>query len=1761
MVLRVDKENQNKRGPLSAVVRKPENVQFMQEIEALLGLDSEFPEDYVCDLLQFIWIYFAYASRHGVATDLDKIWFDKISDVQRRLIKKLNKKRIILENKVTFIDPNASIQKINSTRYPIPAFFMQEAPCFDLILKSESFFDKTPVFDAIKYIFFKALIIHKGRSGLEDVASRLRLSLANPCPLHIEIIQQVSEEYGFRNFRKLSGFLDDLSVDHCYRESAIFEDVVMLAKFVRYDHYVSSTEGSLEARKPFDLSGSLTQIDASLTPPAEGKEYDKPIQNRSWEARYQRITSNRYTRLTPVERHRVVHVLAELLESQENSEVDGAATVVLMYLTGMLLGDLLAARVGDHGDFSADGTYRRFLQRPMNAYEPPAEFISLFEEYQDRIELQLPNIILPWMRERLGHRHETLLECMGGDEARVRKSVELIMERIRDSDRFQRIRVERISAALAIELAIKYQDPTVIFYLSGRPNYIAPVLSYYVVHSVDELASRYSKTIQELLELPSHCSEISRATAKLSGYFPTTETISRLRDGLSEQFRLVLARKDDIITRHNAFTSYCLGLLLLVTGHRPVQDPFPSISHFDLARGLLLICDKVSDQSRAWRVVALPEMAVSQMRVYLDYLPKLAAHLRQQYPGSSLPQRIVRMAQGEAGMLPLFFLLNAKDLNKHVSITESELSTQWSAYWQIPVNFLRHIMATRLLSATNRADYVQLQLGHMTGPDHPLGLTATESVFKTLGMIGFRLDIILRELGWGVLEHRMRMPSSGAVRSRSDNLQPNRFGPAVRRAVWELKQARAGDLIKELIAEQPQRAGKILQAELETLLRRVETEAEKQDYGVDRCRRLLDRYVRRQRGGKELLRQVGYARQVEVEPSPFTEETLENYRALTVLRGTFLGYLDQQGRQGSLPTEEERLVEILCSAALFGGIANLDRLKFLGPALGMSTYRFGGRLFVDIPLSDDKKTAVAVSRWFPDPLSSSLIEGYFKVRRLKHAPILASERAMQKLLSLIGGPGEKPLERLAEMSKAGLILEAPGYVAAAASGDITGVSLPLSAWVRVESGQALQSKIEPDGIHQDHGWSPDLRESATSWSIDECGSFLRLLKRIIARGKNGPRTASKGVSLQQKKRLIELLENAVDASPTWPVLPKLLAGWAVHLCRNGTSYKSSLAYSTIEKYLLLVANRLCPATAKLVGSFDFDEDDFEQLYLSVVASEPKKIRPELARLLYAFHSYIVDSYLVEDLDWSEIMATAGGSGPISYADANYITSSEYHRASQAVLQDASLSDYQRWQRAGLLMWGYRFGLRFGEAFRLQYRDIQRDGDELCLWVRNTLHGEVKTNASRRVVYLLEELSDDEKVVLDGLISAGKSDFQEDGLIPLLRSSAGSRALQNRYQVAQYLGRLLKNVTGDESIRFHHMRHGFVTRQVGAFAGVDIPGFCNETLRPWVRREDAENLMGYPLRSISVAIGHASEMTTLGSYTHCLDLITSKYYSDASSTSTSDFAVAYAEQLSPSTPRQRRTRGKSSGQCAPIPSPNVKTRMHTPVSHKPEVWQPKPLRLPEYDRLLQRFSEAGRQIEAVAASLEIDAETVHAVVARATKVETLSGYRGYRLAERSDDPLARAAIYKVETEKLYNKETARLRVLLEQLEPKLGRMPLDEQGAFFSGVEVWLQSTSRAREVCMVANSEELRALVSMAGTLGASAMILVKTGYDMELLEGLKEPGIVIQQMPKRKAGSIAGSVGVKLQSPGEIGTHRSLRRLLFLLATFGGVSESPLVP
>lgn len=174
--------------------------------------------------------------------------------------------------------------------------------------------------------------------------------------------------------------------------------------------------------------------------------------------------------------------------------------------------------------------------------------------------------------------------------------------------------------------------------------------------------------------------------------------------------------------------------------------------------------------------------------------------------------------------------------------------------------------------------------------------------------------------------------------------------------------------------------------------------------------------------------------------------------------------------------------------------------------------------------------------------------------------------------------------------------------------------------------------------------------------------------------------------------------------------------------------------------------------------------------------------------------------------------------------------------------------------------------------------------------------------------------------------------------------------------------------------------------------------------------------------------------------------------------------------------------------------------------------------------------------------------------RATKVETLSGYRGYRLAERSDDPVARAAISSHRTEKLFKEETARLYEYLVQLTTSLESLPHDEQREFFDGVQTWLQSTGSDPMVSIVADFEALHALLRMAGKLNASAEVLIEPSYDVRLLKELKVPVTVTHKLPVRKQGGKAGRVGVKLRSPKEIRVDRSLRRLLFLLATYGSV-------
>jgi len=686
-----------------------------------------------------------------------------------------------------------------------------------------------------------------------------------------------------------------------------------------------------------------------------------------------------------------------------------------------------------------------------------------------------------------------------------------------------------------------------------------------------------------------------------TGYYPRQSTIKALLEGCFERTTPLSGGDTNLVSSHNAFTDYCLALLMCCTGHRPVDDPFAELSQFDLERGLLLICDKVVDETRAWRVVALSDLAMAQMNVYLKYLQHLSECLQSRDSSRELGLRISRLSGSKADM-PLFFYLNENRPDSYIPISSAALSSEWSAFWRLPINFLRHVMATQLLRTSGRPDLVQLQLGHTDGVDYPLGSRSTVSVLLAAGVIRKHLDSYMRESGWRVMDapslelQKAFSPSFGKSAVTTEPL----FGHRKREEKRKRDHAKSKALVKMLVSDHLARFQRIDADGAHRLVEELVATAQQNKCSINRCLRLLYRYLARRKGGKDLIKHVLRVRQIEVEPSPFTEASLKEYRELAFLRAAFTSYLDNKGRDGGEVSTSARLAEIVCSAALFGGIAAEARLLSLASAILLHTHQLSTELSVEIPLGEG-----AVFRWHPDPVSSALIEGLFKKEGCEAK--LSEQKLQPSIAALLAsiGCGAGSLALLAKLSQVALLFEMPGYIASCLRGETAAVSVPLNAWVRATGNHAIATPTthisNADTFKPDQDWAPDLRHCRKGAKLDlsEARSFVLLIRKLISQAASLPTKGNMKVSTRRKKHFAEILKSTFDREADWSVFPLLIVGWAVHLCEQGTRTKKSLAYSTIDKYLMLVVRHLTPAACGM-DVLGLDEAGFEELYLKVV---------------------------------------------------------------------------------------------------------------------------------------------------------------------------------------------------------------------------------------------------------------------------------------------------------------------------------------------------------------------------------------------------------------------------------------------------------------------------------------------------------------------------------------------------------------------------------
>ena len=1231
--------------------------------------------------------------------------------------------------------------------------------------------------------------------------------------------------------------------------------------------------------------------------------------------------------------------------------------------------------------------------------------------------------------------------------------------------------------------------------------------------------------------------------------YPSAGTISNFVNGLSSKISTAM-EQDNLAIRHNAYTDYCLALIFSATAHRPIFDPIESQDLFDIEQGLMLISDKVSVEELAWRVVALAPIACEQLKYYQEYLPRLLGWVSCNEDSKELQPRLRDLINGEPSM-PFFFYLDEENPSLFVNISPGRFEQRINELWGLPLYLLRHIAATELTEQSNDAHLAITQLGHSTGTDHQFGITSTESVIERLGRVSLHIEQYMQGLGWKSLRSPLRSSSISPLVTKNKVISKNYKAIKLASARRAIDRAKRKSLAKEVVRQSIYGVvGSIDKlttiADLNEIFDRTILVAEEKGVGKNYCIKLILRYVRITSKGRELIKKSTRNYQPVSEDSPFYSNSLVNFKRAREVRQNFINYLAEKSQSKSVLCIEARIAEIVISAALFSCISDQVRLTNLKKALINSTYQ-DEELFVDIPYSEDLE---AVNRWFPDKLSSSLIIGLYKNNtHLDNFNDVVFRKEYDRLSSKLNLIKVKkdPYSALISVARSAITFEASGHLAGYLTGDVKSVSLPRSQWIRHKYCKQLKSEIvsRKKELLDSHPWLVGINHLDTKRKIDEPKKFLTVLRELFTKSRKIQYEGGKKRSALQKELLLAeiKLKFKIEEANNWSPLSLSLISWVMHLIENGTRSKNNIAFNTIDKYSFLVARKLLMLES--VDNFlSLDAVVYEELYLNAVETTSDQQKEDIVGRLREFHAFLVSELAVDEIDWSEISA----GNFLSFADANIVSDKEYQLILNQVYDDESLNLRLKYQYICLLILGYRFGLRFGEAYRLRYSDVLVSEDDIFILVRNSIYGETKTKSGVRQIPVIENWTELEVDAFNKVYEYAKDNFELDKQVSLMTASTTSRELINKYTAISYLSRSLKKVTGDEGLRFHHLRHSFANRMYSLFVEKSSSNTSVINSQCYFAK--------YPLRALAEMMGHMHEKTALESYVHrldsaCKNIIKIDEYSNLVS------AYSYALNITKANVRQRLVRKNLLSLHKNISTPFVEFSNRVKSDRIDDDGRSANQRLTlfEIDLLLKKYSATKQPIDRLANQLMLDQEASKKVANLAAKMERESGFDYYQSDFINHDKLFNEQHVGVLKEIKSNKSAdVRLSSLLDVFHEYLLDLDNDKKNKVKAGLEIWRLTYQKGFNI--VTDSNELDSLRECFLILSLEVEVVKVISSEYESDDNMNDVDIIhrsrhIPNSREKIKSRQRSSVAIQIKPNSLIKTNQTLARLLIVMSIF----------
>lgn len=1137
----------------------------------------------------------------------------------------------------------------------------------------------------------------------------------------------------------------------------------------------------------------------------------------------------------------VILLRNEIRQLIDNNNIVGLL-LALSIITARNIADLIAIPLIENNKccnsiwFSEDlTTWGHPTYRPPNAFRPDKNNGKFLHRTNSNIILNLPSLIkercLKFFKFSSGNC--TLGEAISLNSSSAVKIAKEWLAIFRYQSNNRRITLSRTRDFALQSVLTETMDPALtahLFWLdSGNTASI-----YYATYHSDKLQHEYSRTLECMLGVtPAITLKPYYVGSKLLVKQEYVQHwINDWKKNLSSAKRLTHLEK--LAEVHNHIVGYTAMMLMFVTGHRSVADPFENIMNFDEAAATFIIADKMNGGKDDGRLVWLPETVVQQLKVYLAHLKALSTRLLSY--DFQLSNSIKKTSEGN-GALPLFFLFEktSNDQERPIpnQLTPSSLSKLLRL--SVPLNWSRHYLSSHLRINNIPVEYMDQQLDHLKKGQRFDGSYSVLSVADIGNVLQPALEKILRSAGWSVLSGIQSFPTKASKINYPQHYW--KIGSSDRAARRIKNQSRMKGRLRQILKTFNNED--LCKAGLTKLAAEIKSEFNTEVEQIKAQTLVYKFLTRRFVNAAQILRKYwSCTTQLSKDISIFNLDhgvKLSHARLChKVLRQWAIELSDGEHSQ-------VQWLALFISSAIFE--AGLVQLRFINQLLSANIcpfYQLNNRVWFDFV--DNSYKPHAIRRWIPDTLTTlifiqlqnkfndeSSIKNFSQVKKIITKKF--NVRSFEKLLSIAKSLYHQQL---------------PAYLAHYVTGKNQSASLPRNAWLRLMTGKHFPYDDVKTVYAQTMAIAPKKSFRSlgpityyTHTEAFEKGEILRKRFRVLLNNADTHGMTKQHLIVQ----LTQIYSEMKSSSSPLPPFLSVFMQWTISIATDGRT-TVDLAISTVRSYFLSIGRHLATTTASYSSFNDLDEDDFSVIYIRILDSTTKNNRAANAELLESFHHYLHNSYDVPFVDFNII---------------------EPNRKKTSVRPNLLLPQEYQFVRSALagtnrsiFILSFRAGMRGKEIRKLPVSGINVTKPHPDIM----LTSKTKTPASIRKISLTDNITIAEATDLSKLIAVCHENNLSTitDLIPV----NATHDLRNK----------IRTVTGDSSMVNYDLRHSSVTIAIikATLLAKDWPPYLHDNELKTTQNKDPKiNIKSRrTLFQIAMQTGHSSPSTTLTSYMHLLD---------------------------------------------------------------------------------------------------------------------------------------------------------------------------------------------------------------------------------------------------------------------------------------------------